>query len=140
MRTSACRSDSLGAATMNRSAPSERAARSAFTWLSRVLTAKAAFSGPEAQGNGKQIPAEEVDSLRQEVLRNLIDETLQIQAAKTEKVEWKASDIDRTIERVAANVKQTPDQLAKFLESNGSSIRSLRRQVEAEAAWQRRQH
>ena len=33
-----------------------------------------------------KIPADEVDRLRQQVLRNLIDETLQIQAAKTEKI------------------------------------------------------
>jgi Parvulin-like peptidyl-prolyl isomerase len=90
-----------------------------------------------AIANGGQIPANEIDNLRQQVLRNLIDETLQIQAAKTEKVEWKTSDIDRTVERVAANVKQTPDQLAKYLQANGSSIRTLRRQIEGEIAWQR---
>jgi peptidyl-prolyl cis-trans isomerase SurA len=93
-----------------------------------------------AIANGGQIPQNELDSLRQQVLRNLIDETLQIQAAKTEKIEWKASDIDRTVERVAGNVKQTPAQLTKFLEANGSSIRSLRRQIEGEIAWQRLQH
>ena len=92
-----------------------------------------------AIANGGKIPAEEMDSLRQQVLRNLIDETLEIQAAKTEKIEWKKSDIDRTVERVAAGVKQNPDQLAKFLETNGSSIASLRRQIEGEIAWQRLQ-
>jgi peptidyl-prolyl cis-trans isomerase SurA len=90
-----------------------------------------------AIANGGQIPANEIDNLRQQVLRNLIDETLQIQAAKAEKVEWKQSDIDRTVERVAANVKQTPEQLTSFLQSNGSSIRTLRRQIEGEIAWQR---
>lgn len=92
-----------------------------------------------AIANGGKIPAGEMDSLRQQVLRNLIDETLEIQAAKTEKVEWKKSDIDRTVERVAAGVKQTPDSLTKYLEANGSSIVSLRRQIEGEIAWQRLQ-
>ena len=92
-----------------------------------------------AIANGGKIPEGEVDSLRQQVLRNLIDETLEIQAAKAEKIEWKTSDIDRTVERVAGNVKKTPDQLASFLESNGSSIKSLRRQIEGEIAWQRLQ-
>src|SRR5439155_6554745 len=36
---------------MGRSAPLEKAARSAFTWLSRDLAAKAAFSGPPANSN-----------------------------------------------------------------------------------------
>ena len=38
-----------------------------------------------AIANGGTIPADEVERLRQQVLRNLIDETLQIQAAKAEK-------------------------------------------------------
>ncbi len=92
-----------------------------------------------AIANGGKIPAEEVDRLRQQVLRNLIDETLQIQAAKAEKITIKPSDIDRTVARVAGNVKQSPDQLAAFLQSNGSSISSLRRQIEGEIAWQRLQ-
>ena len=92
-----------------------------------------------AIANGNRIAADEVDRLRQQVLRNLIDETLQIQAAKVEKIDIKNSDVDRTITRVASNVKQTPEQLASYLEANGSSIRSLRRQIEGEIAWQRLQ-
>ena len=92
-----------------------------------------------AIANGGQIPAGEVERLRQQVLRNLIDESLQIQAAKAEKIEIKKSDIDRTVLRVAGNVQRTPEQLAEYLEANGSSIRSLRRQIEGEIAWQRLQ-
>ena len=91
-----------------------------------------------ANGN-QQIPADELDRLRQQVLRNLIDETLQIQAAKTEKIEIKNADIEKTLTRVAGNVKQTPQQLGAYLESNGSSIKTLRRQIEGEIAWQRLQ-
>ena len=89
--------------------------------------------------NGGQIAAEEAQRLREQVLRNLIDETLQIQSAKAEKIDIKQSDIDRTIQRVATNVKQTPDQLAAYLEAHGSNIKSMRRQVEGEIAWQRLQ-
>ena len=92
-----------------------------------------------AIANGNQIPPDQADELRQQILRNLIDETLEIQAAKAEKIEIKPADIDRTVQRVAGNVKQTPDQLAKYLEASGSSIRSLRRQIEGEIAWQRLQ-
>ena len=93
-----------------------------------------------AIANGGKIPADQLEGLRQQVLRNLIDETLEIQAAKAEKIEWKKSDIDRTVERVATGVKRTPDELATYLEANGSSIRSLRRQIEGELAWQRLQN
>jgi len=89
--------------------------------------------------NGGRIPAEEVERLRQQVLRNLIDETLQIQAAKAEEITIKPADIDKTLTRVAANNKQTVDQLNALLESNGSSIRTMRRQIEGEMAWARLQ-
>jgi len=92
-----------------------------------------------AIANGGQIPTGEIDRLRQQVLRNLIDETLQIQEAGREKITIKPADIDKTVIRVASNVKQTPDQLASFLESKGSSIKSLRRQIEGEIASQRLQ-
>ncbi|HUP66769.1 MAG TPA: peptidylprolyl isomerase [Sphingomicrobium sp.] len=92
-----------------------------------------------AIANGNDVPADEVERLRQQVLRNLIDETLEIQAAKTEKIEIKQSDIDKTVARVAASAKQTPEQMAAYLESKGSSIRTMRRQIEGEIAWQRLQ-
>ena len=92
-----------------------------------------------AIANGGQIPDEERQRLAEQVLRNLIDETLQIQAAKVEKIDIKKSDIDRTVERVAANVKRNPDELAAYLEANGANIKSLRRQIEGEIAWQRLQ-
>ena len=90
--------------------------------------------------NGTQVTTEELQRLREQVLRNLIDETLEIQAAKTEKIEVKPSEIDRTVQRVANNAKQTPDQLAAFLEAHGTNIKSMRRQIEGEIAWQRLQH
>jgi len=92
-----------------------------------------------AIANGGEIPADELDRLRQQVLSNLIDETLQIQAAKAEEIEIADSDIDKTVARVAGNVKQTPEQMAAYLKSRGSSIRSIRRQITGELAWRRLQ-
>jgi peptidyl-prolyl cis-trans isomerase SurA len=92
-----------------------------------------------AIANGNSIPQDEVERLRQQVLRNLIDETLEIQAAKTEKIEIKQSDIDKTVARVASSAKQTPEQMAAYLQAHGSSIRTMRRQIEGEIAWQRLQ-
>ncbi len=92
-----------------------------------------------AIANGGKIPADQMQTLRQQVLRNLIDETLQIQAAKGEDIKVSAADIDKTVARVAGNVKQTPEQMADYLKGNGSSIRSIRRQIEGEIAWQRLQ-
>jgi peptidyl-prolyl cis-trans isomerase SurA len=92
-----------------------------------------------AMANGGEIPPEERQRLSEQVLRNLIDETLEIQAAKSEKIQVKESDIDKTVQRVAQNVKRTPAELAAYLQANGSDIKSLRRQIEGEIAWQRLQ-
>ena len=92
-----------------------------------------------AIANGGRIPAEELERLRQQVLRNLIDETLQIQAAKAEEIEIKPAEIDKTLARVATSNKQTVEQLTALLEANGSSIRTIRRQIEGEMAWSRLQ-
>jgi len=92
-----------------------------------------------AIANNGKMPTDQIDELRQQVLRNLIDETLQVQAAKQAEITVTDKDIARTVDRVASGVKMTPDQLTSYLSKNGSSIRSLRRQIEGETAWRRLQ-
>ena len=92
-----------------------------------------------AIANDGKLPTDQVDELRQQVLRNLIDETLQIQAAKQAEITVTDKDIDRTFGRVAEGVKMSPDQMATYLKTNGSSSRTLRRQIEGETAWRRLQ-
>jgi len=92
-----------------------------------------------AISNGGQIPSGEIERLRAQVLRNLIDETLQIQAARAAEIKITPEDVDKTVARISANVKQTPEQMAEYLKSQGSSIRSIRRQIEGEIAWTRLQ-
>ena len=60
-------------------------------------------------------------------------------AAKQAEITVTDKDIDRTVSRVAEGVKMKPDQLAEYLKRSGSSIRSLRRQIEGETAWRRLQ-
>lgn len=90
-----------------------------------------------AIANDGKLPTDQIDQLRQQVLRNLIDETLQIQAARRADITVTDQDIERTVARVAEGNKQTPEQLAALLKRNGSSINSIRRQIHGEVAWQR---
>jgi peptidyl-prolyl cis-trans isomerase SurA len=92
-----------------------------------------------AIAQGGSIPADQMEALRQQVLRNLIDETLEIQAAKADKIDVADADIDKTVKRVAGQNNQTPEQLATYLEGHGSSIKSIRRQIQGEIAWERLQ-
>jgi peptidyl-prolyl cis-trans isomerase SurA len=85
--------------------------------------------------NEVEIKPDELQRLRVQVLRQLIDETLQIQEAKKQDVALKAEDIDNNLDRVAASLNRSRADLTTFLRSRGSSIASLRRQLEGELSW-----
>lgn len=87
--------------------------------------------------NGGKISDEERDRLRLQVLRNLIDETLQIQEARNKKIEVSAAEIDQQYARVAQNFRYTPTSFAAYLKKNGSSDTSIKRQIQGEMAWNR---
>ncbi|HET8611319.1 MAG TPA: peptidylprolyl isomerase, partial [Sphingomonas sp.] len=87
--------------------------------------------------NNQHVSDEEKQQLRLQVLRNLIDETLEIQEAKANDITVSQSDVDSTFAKVANQFKQTPEQFAAFLESKGSSAASMKRQITGEMAWQR---
>lgn len=86
--------------------------------------------------NRQGIPAEELERVKMQVLRNLIDETLQIQAAQAQEMEIPQAEIDQTYARVAAqNFEQRPQAMDEYLRSIGSSPASLKRQIQGELAW-----
>lgn len=87
--------------------------------------------------NGGKIEAEEKARLRLQVVRNLIDETLQIQEAKANKIEISRDELTQSFTRVSKNFKRTPDAMSAYLRQQGSSDRSIRRQIEGEVAWSR---
>ena len=88
--------------------------------------------------NDNKLGAEEVARLRLQVLRNLIDETLQIQAAKASDIEVENSEIEQTYARVAQqNFGQNTKAMDAYLAKVGSSPASLKRQIRGELSWQR---
>jgi peptidyl-prolyl cis-trans isomerase SurA len=87
---------------------------------------------------GAPVAPEELQRLRLQVLRNLIDETLQIQEARALEIEVTKDEINQTYERVATgNFGQASSALDVYLKKIGSSPASLRRQIEGELSWQR---
>lgn len=87
--------------------------------------------------NKLTLKPEERDELRLTVLRQLIDETLQIQEAKANEITVDPKEIDSSFARVARNFKSTPDGFRAELKRIGSSERTVRRQIEGDLAWQR---
>ena len=88
--------------------------------------------------NEGTVGEEEMKRLRMQVLRNLMDETLQIQEARSNDIEIPEEEVDQTYARVAQqNFNQTASALNAYLTRIGSSPASLKRQIRGELAWQR---
>jgi peptidyl-prolyl cis-trans isomerase SurA len=87
--------------------------------------------------NGGRITPEEREVLRLQVLRNLIDEKLQIQAAAENEVNVPDAEIEQAYGRVAANFRQSREQFEEFLKQGGSSPASIKQQIRGELAWSR---
>jgi len=88
--------------------------------------------------NENKPTAEELQRLRLQVLRNLIDETLQIQEAKAADIEIADSEVEESYARVASqNFGQNLQAMDAYLARIGSSPASLKRQIRGELSWQR---
>lgn len=87
--------------------------------------------------NEGRVPPEELPRLRAQVLRNLVDETLQIQAAATSDIKVEQREIDAYYEQYARNFNRSPQEFSAYLRSIGSSDRSVKRQIHGEIAWRR---
>lgn len=90
-----------------------------------------------AANSAAQIGDAERQQLRMQIVRNLIDETLQIQEARANDITIPSADIDATFAQVAQRSSASPDQFSEFLRTQGSSARSMKRQIEGELAWRR---
>ncbi|HEX4737776.1 MAG TPA: peptidylprolyl isomerase [Allosphingosinicella sp.] len=89
--------------------------------------------------NEGRVSPDQMQQLRAQVLRNLVDETLQIQAAEAADIKIEQSEIDTSYARFAQTQGKTPQQLTEFLRSVGSSAASIKRQIRGEMAWARLQ-
>src|SRR3546814_8459652 len=89
-----------------------------------------------ANSNLKLSPEEE-ERLRQQVFSNLIDEKLQIQAAKQAEITIDENLINQQYAQLAARFKQSPEDFSKYLTSKGSSAAAVKQQIRGEFAWDR---
>lgn len=84
-----------------------------------------------------EVSEEEMQRLRVQVLRNLIDETIKIQAAAAQEMAVERAQVEQTYQQLAAqNFGQDPDRMDEYLRSIGSSPAALKRQIEGELAWE----
>ncbi|WP_209348131.1 peptidylprolyl isomerase [Pontixanthobacter sp. CEM42] len=85
---------------------------------------------------GEPVPKEQRDFQRAQVVRNLIDETLQIQAAIAQEMPVTDAEVNQRYAQVASqNFGSDPSQMDTYLLGLGSSPASLKRQIRGEIAW-----
>ncbi|MEL7691597.1 peptidylprolyl isomerase [Citromicrobium bathyomarinum] len=89
-----------------------------------------------AASQNQDLSAEELQALRMQVLRNLIDETLQIQAAAAQDMTVNADEVnERYLGLAQQNFPERPAAMDEYLTKIGSSPAALKRQIEGEVAW-----
>ncbi|MDB5719971.1 MAG: peptidylprolyl isomerase [Alphaproteobacteria bacterium] len=88
----------------------------------------------------QQVPPDQLQLLRQQVLRNIVDEVLQMQAATAKDIKIDEKDVDSYFARYAQTINQTPRQFTAYLRANGSSETAFKQQIRGEIAWSRLQH
>lgn len=89
--------------------------------------------------NDGKVPSSELQRLREQVLRNLVDETLQIQAAAANDIKVEPKEVDAYYERYAKNLGRSTKEFGEYLKQQGSSENSIKRQIHGEIAWRRLQ-
>jgi peptidyl-prolyl cis-trans isomerase SurA len=78
-----------------------------------------------------------INKLRPEVLLSLIQERLQIHAAKQQKIDVNEKEVNDAIEGIAKENNMTSDQLISMLKKNGISKECMASRIRAQIAWMR---
>ncbi|AIK96789.1 peptidylprolyl isomerase [Candidatus Odyssella acanthamoebae] len=77
------------------------------------------------------------DSQKAEILNSLVQERLQLQAAKLKKIDVTSAEVDGALKDMAHDNNMTLDQLVALLKSNGISKETLATRIRAQIAWAR---
>jgi len=82
-----------------------------------------------------QLDEAALEQIRDQAIRGLIDEHLQLQAAREYEVVVEEDEINQNLLDLAARNNSTIDEVIADLERSGVDISTLRHQIESETAW-----
>lgn len=85
--------------------------------------------------SGLEATPETLKRIREQVLRTLVDEELQLQEAEKDKIKIPDEEINLAIARLAQRNGMTRPQILQILAESGVSENTLRRQIKASMAW-----
>ena len=87
--------------------------------------------------SGIERTPQNIDGLRRQVLRTLIQEKLQLQEARDSEIEISRAEINAAMQDMASGTNRSLNEVEKFLKENNVHIRTMEDQIEAELAWNR---
>ncbi|MBI1210126.1 MAG: hypothetical protein GC190_01580 [Alphaproteobacteria bacterium] len=87
--------------------------------------------------SGQQPSAELARRIRAQILRQLVDEMLQMLEAQKYNVKVTSKDVEEALNRIAQQNNITPQQINKMLDDNGIARTTLQQQLQADIAWQK---
>lgn len=87
--------------------------------------------------SGIQPTRENIERIREQVLRSLVDEKLQMQEAERLELEIEDEEVDQSITGIAQRAGMTSDEIIEYLNENGVNEAALRTQITADVAWNR---
>ncbi len=87
--------------------------------------------------SGIQPTRENVERIREQVLRSLVDEKLQMQEAERLELEVDDEDVDESITGIAQRAGMSSEEIVEYLGESGVNEAALRTQITADVAWNR---
>jgi peptidyl-prolyl cis-trans isomerase SurA len=87
--------------------------------------------------SGLQPTRENIERIREQVLRSLVDEKLQMQEAERLELPVEDEQVDESITGIAQRAGMTSEEIIKYLDENGVNEAALRTQITADVAWNR---
>ncbi len=87
--------------------------------------------------SGIQPTRENIERIREQVLRSLVDEQLQLQEAERLELEVQDEEVDESISGIAQRAGMSSEEIIEYLAASGVNEAALRTQITADTAWNR---
>lgn len=86
---------------------------------------------------GRPVTTPIPDELRKQIIQGMVDEILQLQAARAKKIKIDDAEVEKSLAGLASDNKMSLDGMLKMLKSNGISKQTMFTRLKAQMAWGR---
>lgn len=86
---------------------------------------------------GKPVTTPISDDIRKQIIQGMVEESLQLQAAKSKKIKVEEADVEKALETLAKDNKMSLEAMVKMLRTNGISKQTMLTRLRAQMAWAR---